>query len=263
MTIVVASFAQASWPGIKDWFGMAYNRYPPQWTEIFDRYTSDKNFERDVLSVGLGLFRQKPEIAPITYDDMSQVRKIDYQHITYALGFVMSRESMEDNQYAQLAEMRAKELGTKAALTQEVLASIFMSRVFSGSYNQADGVPVCSTSHPLAKGGTGSNRPSSGTDFSEAALENMLIDIQQTVDDSGQRIGLRGMKLIVPAQLQFDAKRVLGNPDRPATADRDINAIVHMGLLPNGFVVNNYLDDSDAWFVKTDCPNGLKHYPRS
>lgn len=262
MTIVVASYAQASWPGIRDWFGVAYNRYPPQWVEIFDQYTSDKNFERDVLHSGLGLFRVKPEIAPITYDDMGQVRKIDYQHITYALGFVMSRESMEDNLYPQLSEQRAKELGTKAALTQETLAAVWMSRVFSGSYLQSDGVPVCSTSHPLARGGVGTNTPVNPVDFSEASLENAIIDIRQMVDDANTRIGIQPMKLIVPQALEFDVKRVLGNMDRPATADRDINALVRIGYLPDGYVVNNYLEDTDAWFIKTDCPNGLKHYSR-
>jgi phage major head subunit gpT-like protein len=262
MTIVVASYAQASWPGIRDWFGAAYNRYPTQWTEIFDQYTSEQNFERDVLHAGLGLFRVKPELAPISYDDMSQVRKIDYNHVTYALGFVMSRESMEDNQYPQLSEQRAKELGAKAALTQEILAATWMSRVFSGSYLQSDGKAVIATDHPLKRGGTGSNKPAANVDFSEAALENAIIDIQQMPDDTNNRIAIRPMKLIVPPQLQFDVKRVLGNQDRPGTAERDINALVHIGYLPEGYCVNNYLEDSDAWFIKTDCPNGLKHYSR-
>lgn len=263
MSIVVASYAQAAWPGIRDWFGVVYNRYSKQWTEIFDQYTSERNFERDVLHAGLGLFRVKPELASISYDDMSQVRKVDYTHVTYALGFVMSRESIEDNLYPELQMQRTQELGEKAALTQEILASVWMSRVFSGSYLQSDGVAVCSTAHPLARGTTASNTPASAVDLSEASLEQMLIDIQNCPDDTNNKIALQGMKLIVPTALQFDAERILGNKNaQPDTAERNINAMIQRGMLPQGYVVNNYLDDSDAWFVKTNCSNGLKHYQR-
>lgn len=264
MTITTASYADANWPGIKNFFGMAYNRYPQQWAEIFDKYTSDKNFERDVLVSGLSLFRVKPELAPLQYDDMSQVRRVDYTHITYGLGFVMSRESIEDNLYPELEKMRADELGMKAALTEEILAALWVSRCFSNSYLQSDGVPVISTAHPLARGGTAANRPTNGTDFSEAALENMLILIRNTVDDTGNRINLRPTKLIVPEELRYDVQRVMGNPDRPGTAERDINAMYQIGDLSMGYSVNNYIgqNDTDAWFIKTDCPNGLKHYQR-
>lgn len=261
MTIVVASYAQASWPGIRDWFGTAYNRYPTQWTEIFDQYMSEMNVERDVLHAGLGTFRVKPELAPISYDDMSQVRKIDYTHLTYALGFLMSRESMEDNLYPQLAEARAKELGFKAAVTEEILAAVWMSRVFSGSYLQSDGKSVCATDHPLQRGGTASNRPSSAVDFSEAAYEQAYIDIKQQVDETGTRINLSPVSLIIPTQLMFDAQRVFGNPDRPGTAERDINAGYQLGAYPK-ICVNTWLEDTDAWFIKTNAPNGLKHFQR-
>jgi hypothetical protein len=262
MTIVVASYAQANWPGVNRWFGTSYNMYPPQWTEIFDQYTSNKNFERDMLHAGLGTFRVKPELSPVSYDDMSQVRNIDYQHITYALGFIMSREAMEDNLYDQLAESRSKELGKKARITQEILAATWMGRVFDSNYLQADGKVFCATDHPLKRGGTASNRPSSGVDFSELALENAIIDIKQQVDETGNRIGLRPVKLIVPQALQFDVERVMGNRDRPATADRDINAIVSLGYLPQAPAVNNFFTDQDAWFIKTDATDGLKHFMR-
>lgn len=265
MTITVASYAQAAWPGIREWFGVVYGRYPQLWSQIFDQYTSERNFERDVLHAGLGLFRVKPELAAITYDDMSEVRKVDYQHITYALGFVMSRESIEDNLYPELQTQRTEDLATKAALTEEILAATWMARVFSSSYLQSDGVPVCSLSHPLARGGVGANMPVNAVDFSEAALEQALIDISLTPDDTGNLFALQGMKLIIPASIQYDVERVLGNKTmEPNTAERNINALVQRGALPQGYVVNPYLDqnDRDAWFIKTNCPNGLKHYSR-
>jgi hypothetical protein len=261
MTMTVASFADAAWPGLNQMFGMAYSRYPAEWREIFAEHSSSMNFERDIVNSGLGLFRIKPETAPISYDDMNEVRRVDYQHLTYALGFVMSREAIEDNLYPELADMRAKELGEKASITQETLAAIFMSRTFSNSYLQSDGVPVFSTAHPLGKGGTSANRPTNGVDFSEAALENAIIDVQNMKDESGQLIAVRPEKLIVPKELQFDVKRVLGDSDRPGTADRDINAIVHLGMIPQGYAVNHYLTDSDAWFLRTSAP-GFKHFTR-
>ncbi len=266
MVNVVASYADAAWPGIREWFGMVYNRYPEIWSQIFDRYTSDKNFERDVLHAGMGLFRVKPETAPISYDDMSQVRRIDYQHLTYALGFVMSREAIEDNLYKELQSQRTEELATKARLTEEILCASWFAKVFSSTMLQSDGKTVCATDHPLARvGSVGTNRPANAVDFSEAALESALIDIQLMPDETGNIAQIMGMKLIGPAHLQYDFERVLGNKTaQPDTAERNINGLVNRGALPDGYLINPYFDanDQDAWFIKTNCSNGLKHYTR-
>lgn len=259
--IVAASYARALMPGVREWIGGAYSELPEEFKEIFDSFSSDKNFEEDVNTYGLGLARVKPEGASTQYDTMGQGFITRYQHITYALGYIISREAFKDNQYMQLAEQRSKHLGMSMKQTRENVAANILNRAFSGSYTYGDGLSLLNTGNLLSKGGTFSNRPTNGVDLSEAALEDALNQIGGYVNDAGLRIAAQGLKLIVPIQLQFEAERILGNSDRPGTADRDINALVKKGMLPQGYVLNHYLTDSDAWFIKTSVP-GMKHFER-
>lgn len=259
--MTVASMSRAVMPGVHTWFGGSYNDFPMQWTQIFDSQPSDKNFEMDVNTYGLGLLQVKPELAAIHYDNMGQGWTVYYRHVEYAGGFQISRIAIEDNQYEQLAEERAKQLGRAARQTRENVAAVWIGRMFSNSYVQADGVATCSTSNKLSKGGTFSNKPTNDLDLSEAALEQACIDIGNWVDDAGNRVSIRPMRLIVPNALQYEARRILGNPDRPGTSDRDINALYQAGSIPE-WCVNNYIADQDMWMIKTDCPNGMKHYER-
>lgn len=262
MVSVVASAARAVMPGVNEWFGFGYNRYPAEWAQIFDNYTSDKSFEEDVNYYGMGVFKLKPETSPIEYDDMGQAWSIYYKHMVYALGFAISREAIEDNQYESLSYARAQALGISANQTMENLGSSILNGAFSGTL-WPDGQPLCSTTNELSKGGTFNNMPLAGADLSEASLENALIDIGMFTDDAGNRISVVGRKLIVPPQLEYDAERIIGNRTmRPGTADRDINALISNGRLPEGYVVNHYLTDTDAYFIKTDVPNGLKRFER-
>jgi hypothetical protein len=261
MVISVASYARAVMPGVHKWFGMGYNDYAEQWKMLFDSAPSDKQFEMDVNTYGLGLMQNRPELAAGHYDTMAQGWTVYYRHSEYFGGWQISRIAIEDNQYEQLTEARAKQGGRSARMTRENIAAIFMSRVFSNSYLHADGVAHCSTANILSKGGTFSNKPSSDMDLSEAALEQACIDIANFVDDASNRIDVRPKRLIVPNSLRYEAARILNNPDRPGTAERDINALNQSGDIPE-WMVNNYLIDQDAWFIKTDCPDGLRHFER-
>ena len=260
--INLASYARALMPGVNAWYGMGYNEYPEVWSQIFKTYNSDKNFEEDVNTYGMGLAQVKSEMGSIQYQDMAQGGIKRYQHVTYGLGFIVSREQVEDNQYEQLAEQRSKALGMSARQTKENVAANILNRAFDSNYLQPDGVVLCSTAHKLSKGGTYANRLTNGADLSEASIEDSLIQIRRFTNDAGLRISVQGQKLIIPIESQFEAKRILGNDYRPGTADRDINAMVSMGMLPGGYVINPYLTDSDAWFILTDVPDGMKHFER-
>lgn len=262
--INTGAIAKALRPGVNSWFGLSYNQYPEEWKEIFDMgiAMSGMNFEEDVNVNGLGLAVVKPEGSSVSYDTMAQSFLKRYTHVTYALGYIITREAIEDNLYIKLAKQRTEALARSMRQTKENVAANILNRAFSNSYTGADGLELCSASHLLSKGGTFSNLLSPAADLSELAIEQMLIQIAGFVDDASLRMAVKGQKLIVPKELMFEAKRILGNQDRPATADRDINALVHMGMLPQGYVVNHYLSDTDAFFIKTDCQDGLKMFQR-
>lgn len=261
MPINVADYARAVMPGVHKWFGMEYSDYPMQWSRIFDSQSSDKQFEMDVNTYGMGLLAVKPELGSTQYDTMGQGWTVYYRHTEYSSGFIISRIAVEDNQYEQLAEQRAKQLGRAARQTKENVAAVWLGRIFSSSYLQADGQPVCSSANLLSKGGTFSNVPTVAADLSERSLEQGVLDINNFVDDAGNRISQQPRLLIVPNALQFEAKRILGNPDRPNTANRDINAMFQMGSIPD-WMVNNYLASQSVWMIKTDAQNGLRHFDR-
>jgi len=260
--INTGAISKALRPGVNSWFGLAYNQYPEEYKQIFDTMMSSMNFEEDVNVNGFGLATVKPEGMALSYDSMQQGFLKRYVHVTYALGYVISREAIEDNLYIKLAQQRSEALARSMKQTKENVAANILNRAFNSSYTGADALELCSTAHLLSKGGTFSNKIATAADLSEASLEQALIDISGFVDDANLRMSARGMKLIIPRQLQFEAQRILKNMDRPGTAERDINAMVSLGMLPGGIVMNHYLTDTDAFFIKTDVAEGLKHFSR-
>ena len=250
-------------PGLNALFGMEYARYENEHAEIFETEASDRAFEEEVLIVGFGNARDKSEGQGVAYDQASEGFTARYTHETVALAFALTEESVEDNLYDRLGARYTKALARSMAHTKQVKAANVLNNAFSSSFTGGDGKSLVATDHPLAGGGTFSNRPSSFSDLNETSLENALISISTFVDDRNMILALQGTKLIVPPQLQFVADRLLETPGRVETADNDINAIRNMGLLPQGYAVNHFLTDTDAFFVLTDVPDGFKHFERS
>lgn len=261
--ISTGSISKALWPGVNAWFGLGYKDYAPEFAEIFDKYSSDKNFEEDVNLYGLGMASVKDESGNISYDDMGQGFTKRYVHLTYALGYIITREAYDDNLYIGLAEKRSKALARAMQQTKEHVAANVLNRAFNSSYVGADGLELCSTAHLKSKGGTFSNELATAADLSEYALEQACIDIQGFEDDASMKQAIRPMKLIVPRQLQFEAKRILGSSGQVDTANNNLNALKSMNILPGGFTVNHYLTDADAFFIKTDCMEGMKYFERT
>lgn len=262
MTINSNSFAKALWPGINAWWGKAYDEHDTEWTQLFDSYTSDKAYEEDVGISSFGLAPVKPEGSSIQYDKEMQGYVTRYSHVTYALGFIITREIYEDDQYDVVGQRRAEGLAFSMNQTKENVAANVYNRAFSTDFVGADGVPMIDREHPNVAGGTFSNRLDVDADLSEAALEQALIDIMNYKNDRGLRISAMARKLIVPPDLVFEAERILSSPMRVGTANNDINAMQAQGKLPEGFVVNHYLTDPNAWFLRTNIPHGLKHFER-
>ncbi len=260
--ISTGSLAKALWPGVNSWFGLAYNEYPLEHGEIFTLERSEKNFEEDVNVNGFGLARVKQEGANIGYDDMAQAFLKRYVHVTYALGFIVTREQIEDNLYMKLAEQRSKALAFSMRQTKENVAANVLNRAFSNSYTGADGIELCSTAHLLSKGGTFSNRMATDADLSEAALEQCCIDIMKLKNDAGLNISIMPRKLIIPVDLAFEAERILKSELQNDSANNALNALRAKGVLPEGVAINHYLTDTDAFFLKTNCPDGMKQFQR-
>ena len=250
-------------PGLNALFGMEYARYENEHAEIFETEASDRAFEEEVLIVGFGNARDKSEGQGVAYDQASEGCTARYTHETVALAFSLTEEAVEDNLYDRLGARYTKALARSMAHTKQVKAANVLNNAFSSSFLGGDGKSLVATDHPLAGGGTFSNRPSAFSDLNETSLENALISISTFVDDRNMILALQGTKLVVPPQLQFVADRLLETPGRVETADNDINAIRNMGLLPQGYAVNHFLTDTDAFFVLTDCPDGFKHFERS
>lgn len=261
--ITTSSFAKALWPGINAWYGKKYKEYPQQYLEIFEKNTSTKAFEEEVGITGFGLASVKTEGAAINYDDQSQGFTSRYTHVTYGLGFIITREMYEDNQYVEIGLRRANALAFSMRQTKEIVAANVYNRAFNSSYTFGDGKEACATDHPNKSGGTWSNELSTPADLTEASLEQACIDIGEFTTDRGLLINVTPQKLLIPPELEFEAARILKNVQwRPNTANRDINALVVTGKIPKGYVVNNYLTDADAWFLLTDCPDGMKYFER-
>jgi|TARA_R100001463_G_scaffold134600_1_gene196945 hypothetical protein len=264
MAISRAQLAKELEPGLNALFGLEYNRYENQHAEIFDTEASDRAFEEEVMLSGFGAAPTKTEGSSISYDDAQEAYTSRYTHETVALGFSVTEEAVEDNLYDRLSSRYTRALARAMAHTKQVKAASILNNAFTaGASAGGDGVALCDASHPLTNGGTFNNEPAVAADLNETSLEDALISIAGFVDERGLIIALRGTKLIIPRQLQFVAERLMASNLRTATADNDINALRNMGMLPEGYVVNDYLTDTDAFFIKTDSPNGFKHFERA
>ena len=258
--INTSSFGKALWPGINAWYGKAYNEYPEEFKDLFNTQSTSRAFEEDVGIVGLGLAKVKAEGAPVEYDGERQGFITRYTPIEYALGFIITEIMMEDDQYSVVGERRAKGLAFSMRQTKEIVAANVYNRAFNSAYTGGDGVSMINAAHPNVSGGTWSNIQNS--DFSELALEQACIDIAKLKDDKGLQIALMPESLHLPVDLVFDAERILKSNQRVGTADNDINALNSMGKFSRGAVVNHYCTDTDAWFIRTNSPDGLKHMER-
>lgn len=263
MAISRAQLAKELEPGLNALFGMEYGRYEGQHGEIFDTESSDRAFEEEVMLSGFGAAPTKSEGQGVSYDDAQEAYTSRYNHETVAAAFSITEEAVEDNLYDRLSARYTRALARSMAHTKQVKAAAVLNNAFNSSFKGGDGKELCATDHPLTNGGTFSNEPATAADLNETSLEDALIKIAGYTDERGLIIALRGTKLIIPRQLQFVATRLLESELRVATANNDINAIRNMGMLPEGYVVNDYLTDTDAFFVKTDAPNGFKHFERT
>lgn len=246
-------------PGLHALFGMEYKKYENQHSEIYEANSSDRAFEEEVLITGFGAAAVKAEGQGITYDTAGESWTARYVFETIALGYQLTEEAIDDNLYGSLSKRYTKALARSMAHTKQVKAAAILNNGFTGSVG-GDGKSLFATDHPLWSGGTYSNRVSA--DISETALENAIIAIQDFVDDRGLPIALQAKKLIIPNELTFVVERLLKTEYRPGTADNDINAVVSTGVIGGGYRVNNFLTDPDAWFILTDCPDGMKMFTR-
>jgi len=249
-------------PGLNALFGLEYDRYENQNAEIFETESSDRAFEEEVMLGGFANAAVKPEGQGVSYEDAQETYTARYTMETIALAFALTEEAVEDNLYDKISTRYTKALARSMANTKQVKASNILNRGFNSSYLGGDGKELLATDHPTLSGDQ-KNELTTAADLNETSLEQALIDIADMKDERGLKIALRGMKLIIPVNLQFNVERLLKSPGRPATADNDINAVKSMGMIPQGYVVNNFLTDTDAWFIKTDAPNGLKHFTRA
>lgn len=248
-------------PGLNALFGMEYEKYDDEHVEIYDMESSERSFEEEVKLSGFGAAPVKTEGAAIAYDNAQEHFTARYNHETIALGFALTEEAMEDNLYDSISSRYTKALARAMAYTKQVKAAFPLNNgMTGGSYTTGDGVTLFNASHPLVTGGVNSN--TAATDFNETSLEAATIQIAAWTDERGLLIASRPRKLIVPPALMFVAKRVLDSGLRVGTSDNDLNAIREMGTVPEGYAVNHYLTDTNAWFLKTDCPNGAKHFTR-
>ena len=249
-------------PGLNALFGLEYDRYENQDKEIFDSESSDRAFEEEVMLGGFANAAVKPEGQGVSYEDAQETYTARYTNETIALAFALTEEAVEDNLYDKLSTRYTKALARSMANTKQVKAANILNRAFNNSYLGGDAKELCATDHPTLSGDQ-KNELSTAADLNETSLEQMLIDIADMKDERGLKIALRGMKMIIPVNLQFVAERLMKSAGRVGTADNDINAIKSMGMVPEGYVVNNFLTDTDAFFIKTDAPNGLKHFVRA
>jgi hypothetical protein len=262
MAISRAQLLKELLPGLNALFGMEYATYGEQHKEIFETEASERSFEEETKLSGFSASPVKNEGSAIAYDNAQEAWTARYNHETIAQGFSITEEAMEDNLYDSLSNRYTKALARAMAYTKQVKAASILNNGFSASYAGGDGVALFSTSHPLVSGGVNSNTSSTNADLNETSLEAAVIQIAAWTDERGLLIAAKPRKLIVPPQLQFVATRLLDTNLRVGTADNDINALKNNGSIPEGYTVNNYLTDSNAWFLLTDVPNGLKHFER-
>ena len=249
-------------PGLNALFGLEYGRYDAEHTEIYETENSDRAFEEEVMLSGFGNARVKSEGGSIIYDNATETFTARYTHETIALGFAITEEAVEDNLYDRISARYTKALARSMANTKQVKAANVLNNAFDPNFTGGDGKELCATDHPLVAG-TLSNELATAADLNETSLEQALIDIAAFTDERGLLISTQGRKLIIPSELQFVADRLMASANRVGTADNDINALRNMGMIPEGYTVNHYLVDNDAFFIKTDIPNGFKLFQRS
>ncbi|MDX9700568.1 MAG: hypothetical protein RBT55_13410 [Rhodocyclaceae bacterium] len=262
MAVSRAQLLKELLPGLNALFGLEYNRYAEEHKEIYETETSDRSFEEETKLSGFGAAPTKTEGAAISYDSAQEAFTSRYTHETVAMGFAITEEAIEDNLYDSLSSRYTKALARAMAYTKQVKAASILNNGFSGAHLGGDGVSLFSTSHPLVGGGVNANRPSAGVDLNETSLEAAVIQIAGWTDERGLLIAAKVRKLVIPPSLMFVAKRLLATELRVGTSDNDINALKAMGVVPEGYGVNHFLTDPNAWFIKTDVPNGLKHFER-
>ena len=250
-------------PGLNALFGLEYKRYENQHAEIYTTETSDRAFEEEVMLAGFASAPTKQEGAGVVFDQANETFTARYNHETIALAFAITEEAIEDNLYDRLAARYTRALARSMANTKQVKAANVLNNAQNTAFTGGDGKTLINSAHPLATGGTFSNVLATAADLNETSLEQSLIDIQAFVDERGLKIASQGVKMIIPKELQFTAERLMKSPQRTATADNDINALASMGMIPQGYRVNNFLTDTDAFFLLTDVPNGLKMFVRS
>ena len=250
-------------PGLNALFGLEYKRYENQHAEIYTTESSDRAFEEEVMLSGFAQAQVKPEGSGVTFDNAQETYTARYSHETVALAFSITEEAIEDNLYDRLASRYTKALARSMANTKQVKAvNPLINGLPSGSFQSGDGVTLFNTAHPTVSG-TVKNTLTTAADLNETSLEQSLIDIAAMTDERGLKIAARGVKMIIPSELQFTAERLMKSQGRTSTADNDVNAIVSMGMIPQGYRVNNFLTDTDAFYIITDVPNGMKYFERS
>ena len=260
--ITTGSFAKALLPGIKVWYGQAYDEHVPEYPMCFNEESSDKAYEEYVGTTAFGLAAIKAEAAPIVYDSMEQGFVTRLTNIVYALGFIITREAFNDNQYDRDAKQKSKALAFSIRQTKEILGANVFNRAFSSSYVGGDSVEMCSVSHVNKSGGTYANKLAVDADLSEYALEQACIDIAKFTDDRGKKIAIRSLALLIPPDLEFEAGRILMSVQQNDSANNAINVIKATGKIPQGAKVNHYFTDTDAWFIRTNCPDGMVYQNR-
>ena len=262
MAISRAQLVKELEPGLNALFGLEYKQYVNEAAEIFETENSDRAFEEEVMLSGFANAAVKSEGAAVTFDTANETFTSRYTHETVALAFAITEEAIEDNLYDKISTRYTKALARSMANTKQIKAANVLNNGFSSSFPGGDGKELFATDHPT-QSGDAKNELSTSADLSETSLEQALIDIAAFTDERGLKIAARGLKLIIPSELQFTAERIMKSANRVGTADNDINALASKGMIPQGYVVNNFLTDTDAFFIKTDVPNGLKMFERA
>jgi hypothetical protein len=259
--ISTGNIAKLLWPGLNARWGVNYNEHPKEYTDLVDVFSSDMTYEEDQEMTGFGLAPIKPQGQAVSYDTMSQGVTTRYTHIAYALGFIITREAIDDNQYEKIGMQRTGSLAFSMRQTKENVVANMYNRAFNSSYTGGDGKELLATDHP-SLAGNWSNELATPADLSEASLEDLSIQIMGATNSRGLRIALKPQKLIVPKELFFEAQRILKSTNQPGTANNDLNALRTTGIIPE-LAVNHYLTDADAFFIRTNVPEGLKLFQRT
>ena len=249
-------------PGLNALFGLEYKQYDQEHAEIYTTESSDRAFEEEVMLSGFGQAKVKPEGSGVVFDKAQETFTARYTHETISLGFAITEEAIEDNLYDRLAQRYTKALARSMAQTKQIKAVSPLNNGFNGNFKAGDGSNLFATNHPTING-TFANKLATDSDLNETSLEQAMIDIAALTDERGLKIAAKAVKMIIPSALQFTAERLMKSSQRVGTADNDINALVSMGMVPGGYTVNHYLTDTDAFYITTDVPNGMKHMERA